>query len=374
VAARYGFVDGAAHVTVTAASNVACPAGGSTCYSVTISRPVPLYLSQVVGYPGDTTVNGVREKTLTGAAVAQQVTIQQPLCMLALSQNGQALRTDGAPNSNFTGCSVMSNSDAQCNGSNLQANYGLAAGSNSGCGNKQRSNISPVADPYAALATNIPTNTCGSYPQETKHGSSWSGGTPWSGSISLTGKVQICGDLQLTGNVVITTPDSSTGATLVIQNGQLDLNGYTLSTDSGSAVTIVFSGTAGNYTHVLTDNSTGQGGTINIQAPRSSSAPFPGIALYQDPRLTTGVDLTYKGNNPTWDISGAVYLPNANVKISGSVSQSSYGADCFVLVSGTVLVNGTSNIYQQSPDGAGCKQAGLNMPTATIPGRAQLVY
>jgi hypothetical protein len=45
-----------------------------------------------------------------------------------------------------------------------------------------------------------------------------------------------------------------------------------------------------------------------------------------------------------------------------------------VLVAATVLVNGTSNIYAQSPHGAGCKLAGLNMPSATIPGRTQLVY
>jgi hypothetical protein len=56
------------------------------------------------------------------------------------------------------------------------------------------------------------------------------------------------------------------------------------------------------------------------------------------------------------------------------VSQSTNGADCFVMVANTVLINGTSNIYQQSPDGAGCKLGGLSMPSATIPGRTKLVY
>ena len=170
------------------------------------------------------------------------------------------------------------------------------------------------------------------------------------------------------------TPNNTTGATLVIENGQLDLNGFTLSTANGSAVTIVFSGTSGNYQHIPTDNSTGQGGVLNIQAPSASSALFPGMAIYQDPNLTTGVDVTYKGNNPTWKISGGVYLPNSNLQISGDVSQSTNGADCFVMIANTILVNGTSNIYQQSPGGAGCKLGGLNMPTATIPGRTQLVY
>jgi hypothetical protein len=225
------------------------------------------------------------------------------------------------------------------------------------------------------MAAKIPANTCGSYQQETKHGSTYSGGVSWSGSQSLSGTTQMCGDVRLTGNVVINTPDNTTGAVLVIENGQLDLNGFTLSTSNGSAVTIVFSGTTGGgYTHAPTDNSTGQGGTLNIQAPSGSSALFPGMAIYQDPNLTTGVDITYKGNNPQLLISGGVYLPHADVQISGNVAKSTNGADCFVMITNTVLINGTSNIYQQTPDGSGCKLAGLNMPSATIPGRAKLVF
>jgi Flp pilus assembly protein TadG len=379
VAAKYGFVDGTNNVTVTASNTAACPAGGNTCYSVTITGMVPLFLSQVVGYAGDTTVNGVKEKTLSSAAIANQSTKQQPICLMALSNSGTALRTNGAPNSNFKGCTVMSDSAATCNGSNLNATYGLAHGTNSGCGITQNSQIPAVPDPYLAMAKNISTNTCGSgassYPQEPgKHGTPLPTSNLWSGSKSLSGSKQMCGDVQLTGNVVINTPDNTTGAVLVIENGQLDLNGYTLSTASGSAVTIVFSGTSGNYTHAPTDNSTGQGGTLNIQAPSGSSALFPGMAIYQDPNLTAGVDITYKGNNPDWQISGGVYLPKANLQISGDVSRSTNGADCFVMVANTILINGTSNIYQQTPDGSGCKQAGLNMPSATIPGRSQLVY
>jgi hypothetical protein len=186
----------------------------------------------------------------------------------------------------------------------------------------------------------------------------------------------MCGDVQLTGNVVISTPDNLIGAVIVIYNGQLDLNGKTLSTAGGSAVTIVFSGTSSsaNYVHAPTDNSTGQGGVFNIQAPSSPQALFPGIAIYQDPNINNGVDITYKGNNPAWDITGGVYLPNSNVTMSGDVNKSSNGADCFVMIANTVLINGTSNIYQQSPYAAGCKTAGLNVPTATIPSRSQLIY
>ncbi|MGB6352098.1 MAG: pilus assembly protein TadG-related protein [Pseudolabrys sp.] len=278
VAAHYGFVDGADHVSVKASNSATCPAGEDVeppCYSVTISSVVPLFLSRFVGYTGDTTINGAPEQILTSAAVAVQTTIQQPLCLLTLSQSGTGIRTNGAPNSDFTGCSIMSDSAATCNGSNLQANYGLAAGTNSGCGTKQKSNIPVVADPYSALAVHILANSCGmganAYPQEPskKKDPPLPASNLWSGSKSLNGSVQLCGDVQLTGDVVITSPDNLNGAVLVIQNGQLDLNGHTLSTANGSALSIVFSGTGGNYTHALTDNSTGHGGVINIQAPSS---------------------------------------------------------------------------------------------------------
>ena len=387
VAAHYGYVDGASNVSVAASNDAPCPEGAdvtSSCYSVSISSIVPLYLSQLLGFAGDLKSNGVAQKLLTSAAVAVQTTIQQPLCLLTLSKSGTGLRTNGAPNSDFNGCTVMSNSKASCNGSDLKANYGLAADSNDGCGVKKKSNIKAVDDPYAKLAINIPADTCGTgenaYPQEPKkpHDPPLPATNIWSGTKSISGVKQVCGDVQLSGSdeVVISTPDNLIGAVIVIYNGQLDLNGKTLKTAAGSAVTIVFSGTSSNmnYVHAPTDNSTGQGGVFNIQAPSSPQALFPGIAIYQDPNMNNGVDITYKGNNPAWDITGGVYLPNSNVTMSGDVNKSSNGADCFVMIANTVLINGTSNIYQQSPYAAGCKTAGLTVPTATIPSRSQLIY
>src|ERR1700686_5277755 len=57
VAATYGFVDGTNTVSVAVSNTAACPGGGNTCYSVTISVYVPLLLSQVVGFQGDATLN-----------------------------------------------------------------------------------------------------------------------------------------------------------------------------------------------------------------------------------------------------------------------------------------------------------------------------
>jgi hypothetical protein len=188
----------------------------------------------------------------------------------------------------------------------------------------------------------------------------------WTGTKSLgSGNTQVCGDLQLTGDVTVQTNDLS-GATLVIENGQLDLNGHTLSTSNGSALTVIFSGdNGGSYTHAPTGN-----GTLDIQAPTSGT--WSGVALYQDPNLKNGVDVSYAGNNPTWDLTGLVYMPNSSTTFSGAINKSSNGAACLVMITGSVLINGTGSIYATTP--AGCKTAGLIMPTATIPARGQLVY
>ena len=385
VATQYGYTSGTNNVTVTASNAATCPADPSVtppCYSVTITSVLPLILTEVIGYLGNSTLNGARAQTLTSAAIANKPVIQTPICLLGLDTSGTAIRTNGAPNADFSGCTVMSNSASTCNGSNLHATLGLAHGNNNGCGITQYSGVPVVSDPYAYMASNIPTDLptrcSNSYSQESRHGSTWSGGTTWSGSKTLSGTASlatntlICGDLRLTGDVVIDAAQPG-GAVLYIENGLLDLQGFTLSTASGSGVTIVFTGTnTGSYQHYPTDN--GGFGTLNIEAPKSATAPFPGMAIYQDPSLTRNVDFTYAGNAPTWDVTGGVYLPNANVTMSGAINKSTNGAVCMVMVTKDVLINGTGSIFAQTPDGSGCRAAGLNMPTATIPGRTKLVF
>jgi putative Flp pilus-assembly TadE/G-like protein len=365
VAAQYGFVDGVNNVTVAVSNSAACPSGGNTCYSATISGLVPLYLSPVIGYRGDAVLSGSPQKTLTSSAVAQRINTPLSFCLLALGTSGaQGIRSNGAPNANMANCNVMSNTTATCNGGNLNATIGAAHGRNNGCGITQESNVPVAPDPYASLASNIPPNTCSSYPQEPTHPHNppLPVSNQWSGSESLSGNAMVCGDLQLTGDTIINT--SSAGAVLVIENGQLDTNGYTLKTSNGSGLTIVFSGTnGGGYTHYPTG-----GGTLDIAAPTTGN--WKGVAIYQDPNLTSGVDISAAGNSPTWDITGLVYLPHSSVTFSGAVNKASNGQSCFVMVVDNVTVNGTGSILETG----GCAAAGLSMPTTTVPARGQLVY
>jgi len=360
--ANYGYTNGSNHVSVSAANAVSCPDGSSSCYSVTVSQTVQIYLANLVGFSGNTTINGWPAQTLSATAIAERQGTTRKYCLLSLHTIGSGILGNGVPNTNFAGCSIMSDSSMTCHGHDMGADYGDAHLTNSGCGNVQDSNMPIVPDPYSGLASNIPDDTCnGSYPQEpSRHGDpALPSSNQWSGSKSLSGNVIVCGDLQLTGDATI---NASSGAVLVIENGQLDTNGHTLSTASGSSITVVFTGVDGSYTHAPTG-----GGTLNIQAP--SSGPWSGVAIYQDPTLSSGVDISAAGNSPTWDITGLVYLPNANVTFSGAVNKSSFGASCFAMVVGDITVNGTGDIQETG----GCDAAGLNMPSAQVAMRGFLV-
>jgi Flp pilus assembly protein TadG len=367
VASLYGFTNGTSNVTVSASNAAACPAGGSNCYSVSITSAVPIYLAKVVGYTGNTTINGAQMVSISATAISSQAQTPAEYCVLALGASGaEGIRSNGAPDANLTGCSVMSNTTATCTGHNLLADMGAAHGTNSGCGIRQYSDVPAIGDPYLGLASNIPANTCTSYPQEPSHphDADLPASNQWSGARSMAASEIVCGDLQLTSDVTITS--TGVGSVLVINNGKLDTNGHTLRTANGSALTIVFSGTSGSYSHYPTDST--NSGVLDFNAPTTGT--WSGVAIYQNPNLTSGVNFTYAGNNPTWDLTGLVYLPHASTTFSGAVNKSSNGYSCFALVVDNVTINGTANILSRSE----CDLAGLDLPTNIITTRTQLVY
>jgi Flp pilus assembly protein TadG len=373
--AKYGYKDGASGVTVTASDSAPCPAGaGPVCYTVTVTQTAPVLLAQVVGFKGDTTVAGSPVKLISATAVAQQGTIQRPYCLLALATSGTdpAIRTNGAPFADLSGCNVMSNTSATCNGHNLQADVGDAHGTNTNCGVVQHSNMPTVEDEYAAKASNIPPNDCTTrFPSNTypvppaKKKDTW---TPRPENLGQNwgGLTKVCGGVQLPNDVLITQD-----TTLVIYDGDLDTNGFTLRSAPGVAVTVIFAGENGGYSHVPTG-----GGTLDLAAPDDAAvlrdpslAPWKGVVMYQDPSLTSNVDIYAAGNSPTWDLTGVAYLPHSSVTFSGAVNKSSNGKSCFALLVDNVTVNGTGSILAHGE----CGQAGVDLPTNQVPGRGKLV-
>jgi Flp pilus assembly protein TadG len=352
VTSQYGFTDGQGNISVSVSNPATASGCTRKCYVVTISDAVPLLLSQIVGFHGNTTVDGRPMNNITTSAVATS-SGAYTYCVLALAGSGkQGLSANGASKADLNGCNTMSNTTANCNGHDLNASVGNAHGNNSGCGNVQNSNVPVAADPYSGLAAYIPVNTCTSYPQEPAKTNDppLPVSNQWSGTVTLSGNTIVCGDQQLTGN---TTINAESGAVLVIENGQLDTNGYTLRTASGSALTIVFTGSSNpSYEHIPTGN-----GTLDIAAP--TSGVWSGVAIYQDPTLTKNIDIAAAGNSPTWNISGLVYLPHSSVTLSGAVNKSGYGASCFVLVVDNLTINGTGSIFAHDTQ---CVSGGLTAP------------
>jgi Flp pilus assembly protein TadG len=346
----YGFINGQGNVTVTSAP-VTCPVGatGSVCYEAVINTVLPLTFSSVLGFTGTQVLGSGRGQLINARAVATASGGggTKEVCVLSLSSVGVTFQSNGGPKPDMAGCTIASNGGMTCNGHNLGATYGVAVGTNNGCGVNTISNASPISDPYAAKASNIPSSTCADSPSDN------------SLSADITGSVTYCGNLKLTKDISITGADS----VITIKNGVLDLNGFTLKTTGTGTATVVFGGTnSSSRSHFLMSSKNKQG-TIDIQAPTSTLNSWKGIAIYTDPNLTNNVSFTYAGNEPTWNITGLVYFPKADITFSGAVNKAANGTSCFVLVAYTVLVNGTANIFANNTQ---CASAGLSTPTTSV--------
>ena len=365
----YGYINGQDNATVNSAVTT-CPTGtaaGSICYEAIVTTVFPVSFSGVLGFTGSQVLGTGRGQLISARAVATSAgSGSKDICLLSLSNVGVTFQSNGGPKPDMSGCAIMSNGGMTCNGHDLGASYGLAAGTNNGCGLSKASNVPPVTDPYLDRAANIPSDDCGgSYPQ-LNNSNKVASTNEISGNFS--GVVKRCGDTQLTGNVVL----SGTDTTFTVFNGRLDLNGYTISTATDANATIIFSGSDDpTYKHYPIDSSNGSDtdAAISIKAP--TSGVWSGVAVYQDPALTTNVSFQYAGNKPTWNITGLVYLPKADVQFSGAVNKNADGASCFVLVAYTILVNGTANIFANNTQ---CSTAGLGTPQATVATRERLVY
>lgn len=362
VSASYGFTDGANNTTVavTNTDNTIPAVCGGGCYKVTITRNIPIFLTRIVGYNGSVALGGGRAQTVSTLAVATPQSVPTSYCLLSLG-SGDGFHINGGNSVNLNGCNVRSNGDVTCNGSNSNggANNIIYLNSNKKCAPASQAS-SAIADPYSAQAAKIPANTCpgptlaASYPQESGKNNTVAPANLLSGSLTLPAIQVYCGDVKLNADLNVTT--ASPGSVMVIENGILDLNGHTLQSQSGSGLTILFTGPkiAGfSPSHIPTG-----GGTLDFAAPKTGT--WSGYALYQDPALTSGVSMANAGNSPTWDITGLIYLPKADLSFSGTVNKATNGLSCFALVDSTFQSNGTGTILE---DQSQCAQAGVTLPS-----------
>ncbi len=368
VAARYGFVHGVNNVSVAVHDNAACPSGGTGCFRVTITKLVPLFLSPVVGYAGNATVTSVqnggtvtsKQTALAAAAVARREDTPRKYCILAMGEDGAKwdFLLNGGAKSDLDNCGIMSNDTLNCNGNGGIAPYADSPHGDpdpSACGLTAHTRpAQKIVDPYEKLTVHIPTFTCAGYTRTSIQQSTLATSDAEASGLDqkdLPNTVAIkpyCGDVQLTGDVNF----GASPTVLVIKNGDLDLDGHKL---SGSALTVIFTGSDGTTSHIPKGSKNGS--ALAITAP--TTGPWKGVALYQDPRLTTNIDITEAGNSPTWDITGLVYLPNAAVIVKGVVNKDATEAACFVMLVDSLTVSGTGKILT---NGDKCDDIGLSLP------------
>jgi len=355
VAASYGYVDGANDVTVTPLRGQTCPVPNQAyadCYKVTITKTVPINLVRLVGYQGDVAIGTGRGKSVTTVSMARPNSGSTDLCFMGLATTGDSLRVNGGGNSiNWNGCSVFGNSDLTCNGAGSDNNmsYGISAGT-SICG--VPGNTPVLSDPYSYLAALIPADTCGG---------AYNGGTLSGENTSTWPTIKhLCGNYTLGGPLVINNPDQI----LVIHQGNLALDGNTLSTASGGGLTLIFEGPPGSTARRVTGL-----GTLNYAAPETGT--LHGVALIQDPDMAAS-SFDFAGNDPNYYVTGLAYMPNADIRISGTIHFQVGGNDCFALVASRFRADGNITVIE-GPN-TQCAEAGVATPS--VPGvgaRAALV-
>ena len=398
MAASYGFTDGSNNVTVTvpAPANYA-PAScvSSPCYSVTIASVAPLYLLQVLGYKGNAkTSGGSPGQAIDAGALATTLSVNGPICLIGLGSSGSTIDASGIASSTL-GCNIFSNSDSPlCNGHPLttgwsdsvndpQSKTQKSCGQNAKSGTaQQHGKLSTLADPYQpALTNNPPTNPCSKYYPDSSALWAGNGGLAITGDPSWDGSTKTsCGDVKLTGPVTLT--QSST--VLVIENGQLDLNGQSITTTGNGGLTIIFTSpnpSSAAYTSGGTpSNFIGGNGTLSIAAPTSGT--WSGLAIIQNKNLPLQ-SATYTGGTPTFDISGVVDAPASSWTVHGNISsgcqggfickEAANGAACFTLVVHDLTITGTGNLFYTDPQSQ-CAKAGVTQVLEPAGVIGKLVY
>ena len=241
---------------------------------------------------------------------------------------------------------------------------GLAAGdftntgTATGCNNPV-SGAPEIGDVYAATASNI-TRECST--------SSYSNLTWTPTSMPAAPKVvtvvkgdrteyHVCGTLTLSGSGALLNTSTSADTIIVVENGALILD--TDAAVNAQRTTFVITATNTSASHIIDfPNGNGQVASLTISPPKTSSNPWRGMALYQDPALTTNINMTW-GPGASLYVDGVMYFPRASLTMHGAGNSNSLG--CTKLAVNTFTNNGSFNLTQST---SACSEIGMTQYTA----------
>jgi Flp pilus assembly protein TadG len=377
-AAKYNLTDNLNTVTVTASFLTSgCPKSAPTCYEIAIQKSLPVRLMGLVGFKATSQI-------IKASAVSEPNGTARTYCILSLvtgdgsagSANAGITEKGGGNGTDSTGCNLASDGGASCNNANHQIGdiVDSFAGPWANCApngppNKNSQLTSTISDDaYRALDTNVSkfAGTCPSFAGSGTY------------TVTLASQCVVTGNLQVPSPpkkgapTVLQVATAAGGSVLVIKNGTLDLNGGTFQVISGGGLTIIFTG--GGSSSPYPSGS----GTFDSYGPDLASGnTFAGISIYDDPlTYNTAFNMTYTGNSPTWNVTGLIYMPNADVTLKGDIGFASDAAAnsqlCFSLVDQTFQSNGNWAIYPAKSGSGGiqsqCTNAGLTPPTSNLSG------
>ncbi|WP_426442474.1 TadE/TadG family type IV pilus assembly protein [Bradyrhizobium genosp. P] len=313
----YGYANGVNNVTVTVNQP---PSTGSFASSpqaveVVITQPQPRLLSALFG-------SGSVPVTARAVALGNSGTG----CVLALDPTANpAVTVKGNTQLNLINCNLYDNSNAGSalnvtGTATISANMVGVVGGVSGASsitttNGIRTGIRAMADPYANVTPTMPT---------------W---CDYSNKFNVKGTTTLspasyCGDISV-----------AAGATLTLNPGIYYFNGANLSvagnaTITGTGVTLVFTGSPGNW------GSATIGSNANVSLTAPTSGVTAGIAIYGDRRIPVGTSFSLTGGG-TQNLQGAIYLPTGALSFSGGNGTST---TCTQIIADTISIVGSSSV------------------------------
>ena len=321
------------------------------------------YSGSVSATINNTMLKLIGQSTVTvGATSKSRVSVTDTSCILTfgkgLNSGDNSMTFNGSSKLKLTGCTLQSDTSMVCNGSTDFSDKTLAVGVVSKCANAN-SNSASIPDTFASVAGSI-TKECGvtSY-----NGLTWSPtSAPASNKMVTVVKddrteYHVCGPLTMSGTGALASLSTTKDNIIVIENGGLTLANN--SSVSAGRTAIVFTASATSSHTISFPNGNGQAASINLSPPTTSTNPFAGIALYQDPALTTNVDMSW-GPASSITVDGVVYFPNASLNVHGSGYSNTNG--CTKILANTFTLNGSFELGQST---AACASLGVTQYKAS---------
>jgi hypothetical protein len=321
VAAQSGFTSGSHGVTVTVNSPPASGPNSSNANAVEVivTKSENLFFTtffrnstsvgaRAVASAGTSGNGSCMEATGTGAStsistadvgVSGNITID-------LSHCGISANSTGSDSLDLTGNATVTAATLT-----LVGNYSVNNNATLTVSGAKTTGGAATPDPYANVSVPSP-GSCAST-------------NSWNGTATISPGTY-CGGFTLTA-----------GATVTMQPGVYVINGGSFSVAghaslSGTGVTIVLTGSSGNYATATINGSS----TVNLSAPTSGATS--GLVFMQDRNDTSGATSKLVGGS-SMSITGAAYFPTQTLQFAGG---SSSGSQCTQVVADQISFAGSS--------------------------------